>query len=85
MAIGWHNKKYKFEKVAYINKSEIPWDILEDLSGNEIGDTKDCNKVRFYKVSQLQTRGKGINENTRIRMDNLRKQLRGFMFILIQF
>lgn len=85
MAKGWHNKKYKFQKVAYINQSEIPSDALEDIGGNEVGGTEFNDKVKLYKVSQLHTRGKEINENTRIRMDNMRKQLKGFKFLLVQF
>ncbi len=81
----WYNKKYRFEATAYLHESQLPSDVLEDISGNEIGDTDFNKNVKLYKVSQLQTRGKGINYDTRLKMDNLRKQLKGFKYLLIQF
>jgi hypothetical protein len=79
----YHNKKYTvntktfpYVETAVILEDELPSDILDDIG--------EGNARNTYETKVLVTKGKDINENTKIRMDNLRKQLKGFKYFEVR-
>ena len=78
---GYINKKYTitakefpYVETAIILREELPSDILDDIADRNIPPRE------LYYKGVLVTRGKGINATTGFRMDNLRKQLKGFKY-----
>jgi len=83
------NKKLKIAKIARISSHDVASDIIDDIDGREVDiHGNDYPYIKhgmfsMYKLSSLQTKDKGINETTKLRMDNLRNQLKGFDYFII--
>jgi hypothetical protein len=83
--MAFHNKQFKFKRIAFICETELSNDVVDDLAGNEL--TEYANfincKGNLYDVKSTRTAGKDINETTKLRMNNLNKQLKGFDYLII--
>jgi hypothetical protein len=79
--------KKKFKKCAMLNVKYVKQDIIDDIEGREVDIDIDADPMRLYDIKVLTTRGKDINETTRGRMDELRKELKlqGFKYFLLTF
>ncbi len=89
--------EFPYAKTATLIWDELPSDLLEDIDGNELENSptyslseiisaqKSGEKLipTSYPIKALNTSGKGINDTTRLRMQNLKKQLKGYKFFQI--
>ena len=82
----YHNKKFDIAKVAIVPEIEISNDIIESLSGKELGNKFPIfnSKAKVYSLSSLNVGGKRMNDTTKLRMKNLQKQLKGFGFFVVE-
>ena len=77
-------KAPKITNTATLNYSEVSEDIIHDIDGSELFETFRNQDFRIYSIKSLHTTGKGINSDVKMKMQNLKKQLKGYKQFMIK-